>query len=723
MNNLINGFSLTGINGIGLFIVLGGISIVAVYLFYRNIFPPQSRFLRIILRSLRLVTLLIISMQAAVFVIEWNEYSTEKKVIGLLLDGSRSTQLGGGASFDSLLNMVDRLASTIEKKAQVKKYIFDSGLREFNLDAEANGDLTDISNSLSEFEREMRWSNVSGLLLFSDGQSNQGKSPELYSRTYPYPIYSVGLGGTRTISDVRIVSVEAAPIMFSGDSSRISVRISSEGFAGERTEVRLTGDGIKKRKRVMLPQDGFMKNVEFDVSFEGEGERTLTAYITPLPKELTELNNSRLISINVLSKKKDVLMLAGAPSADYVFIKNLLEEREDFNLTSMVQSPDGGWYEGGGLDLNSEKEYDVMIFVGFPAKQTQDKDLRYLIDRISKSRTAIFFIESPNADYSLLSRFNRFLPVKFPSGITNRVYSEAALKLTEEGKSHPFTRQSEFTEESSILWDALPPAQLPVPSIRAGTNSTILLSAKSRNVSGVNEVPVLIVKEGTDGKSAVLTAVDSYTLHFLQIGVGDMSSTWKKTLTQGVEWLATSQELNRVNLRTDKKIYAQGERVRFRGRVYDSSYKPVRDALLQVKIIPEGSAVTEYSFDMNLTPSGNYAGEFISIVPGSFNYIAQATRGDLRLGEFRGSFIYEPFSPELNTFQRNDALLSSIALNTNGSYVPIESFRLDSLHLDLESYSEASKASFDLWNNTYLLIILLILLAAEWTLRRLNGLL
>lgn len=723
MKDLIDGFSITGVSGIVLFIVLGGISIAAVYLFYKNIFPPQSRSLRIILRSLRLATLFIISMQAAVFVIEWNQYSTENKVIGILVDGSRSTQLGGAVPFDSLLDRVSRLASMLEKKADVKKYIFDSGLREFNLDAEADGDLTDISNSLNEFESEMRWSKVSGVLLFSDGQSNHGKSPELYTKTYPYPIYSVGLGETGGIRDVRIVSVEAAPIMFSGDSSRISVQISSDGFAGDRTEVRLTGDGINESKRVLLPRDGFTKNVEFEVTFEGEGEQTLTAQITPFTEELTELNNTRLISINVLSKKKDVLMLAGAPSADYVFIKNLLEQRDDLNLTSLVQSPDGGWYEGGDLGQNSQIEYDVIIFIGFPAKQTKDKDLRYLIDKINDSRTALFIVESPYADYTLLSKFNRFLPVEFPSERTNRDYYEAALQLTEEGKSHPFTRQSEFTEESSLLWNELPPAQLPAAQIKAAAKSTILLSAESRYFSEVNGVPVLIVKEGADRKSAVLTAVDSYTLHFLQIGVGDLSSTWKKTVIQGVEWLATSQELNSVNLRTDKKIYARGERVHFRGRVYDSSYKPVSDALLQVKIITEGSDVTEYSFDMKLTPSGNYEGEFISIVPGGFNYIAQATKGDLRLGEIRGSFIYESYSPELSGFQRNDALLSSIAKNTNGSYQPIESFRLDSLDLDLESYSETSNASFDFWNNTYLLIIALILLTAEWTLRRLNGLL
>jgi len=659
MIDLIDGFSLTGANGIGLFIVLGGISIVAVYLFYKNIFPPQSKFLRIVLRSLRLVTLLIISMQAAVFVIEWNEYSTKKKVIGILVDGSRSTQLGGAIPFDSLLDRVDSLAFILDKKADVKKYIFDSGLREFNLDAEANGDLTDISNSLSEFEREMRWSNVSGLLLFSDGQSNRGKSPELYSKTYPIPIYSVGLGESGRIRDVRIVSVEAAPTIFSGDSSRISIQISSEGFTGDRTEVRLTGDGINERKRVLLPPDGFLKNVEFEVTFEGEGERTLTANIAPLPEELTELNNTRLISIKVLSEKKDVLMLAGAPSADFVFVKNLLEERDDFNLTPLVQSPDGGWYEGGVIELNSEKEYDVIILIGFPTKQTKDKEFRNLNDMIRKSQSAIFIVESPNADYTLLSRFNPFLPVNFPSETHNRVYSEAALKLTEEGKSHPFTRQSEFKVESALLWEALPPAQLPEIHIKSAKNSVILLSAKLKNVSGINEVPVLIVKEGAERKSAVLTAVNSYTLHFLQIGIGDLSSTWKKTLLQGIEWLATPQELNNVNLRTDKKIYAQGERVHFRGRVYDSSYKPVSDALLQVKIIPEGSDVTEYSFDMNMTSSGNYEGEFISIVPGSFNYIAQATKGDLRLGELGGSFIYEAFSPELNTVQLNDALLSS----------------------------------------------------------------
>lgn len=722
MMDYLKGFSLTSIEGMLFTFLLMALSAFVIYYLYKNIYPPKSRSYRITLRTLRSLVFIILSIQISMLVINWSTLSEKMKVVGILLDGSKSMSQYENSPFIEILETVDKITSSIGTEVEVKKYLFDSELRDYSTDDRAEGAITDISKSLKTLLKGNRSKTMSALILLSDGQWNQGEPPDLNANFSDIPVYVVGIGDKEKSKDIRISSVNAKSVMFLGDSMKIRLSIQSDGFSGKKVEIKIYGEGISEIiKNISLPEDGFLKDVDFYISFDSEGEKNLQIELSSLEGEVTDTNNKRRKIVNVISKKKTILLLGGAPSADYVFMKDLLNNREEFDVTSMVQSGSDRWYEKGTLQI--DPEFDLFVFVGFPSGQSSENDMGSLIRELSRRSTSLLFLNSGSTDYDKLSSFESFLPARL-GNITGAVrYNEGILNLEDDGKFHPFTKQSDFLNETSEAWHNMPPAYSPLLKLSLKENSRVLLSiGTGKTDSGTNSPALIVSGEGLN-KSAMIMTVDSHNFDRLLRGIGESSSTWKNSLINGVKWLSSHERPKRVNVTTDKKIYSQGEKIRFTAQVYDDSYNLIDDANLSVEIKSESDSSELFEFDLQNLTDGNYAGEYRSKNPGEFHYKAVAKRGDLLIGVFGGNFGVETYSPELDNLFRNEKLLKAIAEKSGGLYFPIESFDPDSLNIESSAIIEKSDRTFEAWSNQILMLVLLTLLAVEWYMRKRGGLL
>ncbi len=722
MMDYLKGFSLTSIEGVLITLLLMALSAFVIYYLYKNIYPPKSRSYRIALRTLRSLVFIILSIQISMLVINWSTLSEKKKEVGILLDGSKSMAQYENSPFIEILETVDQIASSIGNEVEVKKYLFDSELRDYSTDNRAEGDITDISRSLKTLLKGNRSKTMSALILLSDGQWNQGEPPDLNANFSDIPVYVVGIGDKERSKDIRISSVNAKSVMFLDDSMKIRLSIQSDGFSGKKAEIKIYGEGISEIiKNISLPEDGFLKDVEFYISFDSEGEKNLQIELSSLEGEFTDTNNKRRKIVNVISKKKTILLLGGAPSADYVFMKDLLFSREEFDVTSMVQSGSDRWYEKGNLQI--DPDFDLFVFVGFPSGESSENDLGSLMRELSRRPASLLFLNSGSTDYEKLRSFESFLPIRL-GNITGAVrYNEGILNLEDDGKFHPFTKQSDFLNETSEAWHNMPPAYSPLLKLSLKENSRVLLSIGTGNTDSKTNSPALIVSGEGLNKSAMIMTVDSHNFDRLLRGIGESSSTWKNSLINGVKWLSSRERPKKVNVTTDKKIYSQGEKIQFTAQVYDDSYDLIDDANLSVEIKSESDSSELFEFDLQNLTDGNYAGEYRSKNPGEFHYNVIAKRGDLSIGVFEGNFGVETYSPELDNLFRNEKLLKAIAEKSGGLYFPLESFDPDSLNIESSVIIEKSDRTFEAWSNQILMLVLLTLLAVEWYMRKRGGLL
>ena len=132
---------------------------------------------------------------------------------------------------------------------------------------------------------------------------------------------------------------------------------------------------------------------------------------------------------------------------------------------------------------------------------------------------------------------------------------------------------------------------------------------------------------------------------------------------------------------------------------------------------PEGLSAT-----VELTPSptesGLYEGEYGAEKPGSYLVELTATRGNEAVGQDVLTFRRENGVAENFRTEQNRELLSKLSEETGGQYyTPENAAKL----ADEVSYSEAgitTREIRDLWDMPAVFLLLILVRAAEWLLRR-----
>jgi hypothetical protein len=165
-------------------------------------------------------------------------------------------------------------------------------------------------------------------------------------------------------------------------------------------------------------------------------------------------------------------------------------------------------------------------------------------------------------------------------------------------------------------------------------------------------------------------------------------------------------------------VFSDEGRVRLRAQARDKSFNPVADARLEAHIMgPEGVTGAQ-ELSPSPTEAGVYEGEWTAEKPGSYLVEVTATRGTEALGRDVLTFRRENGVAENFRAEQNRELLEKLSEETGGRY-----YKPDNLSKlsDEVSYSEAgitTREIRDVWDMPAVFLLLLLLRAAEWLLRR-----
>ena len=162
------------------------------------------------------------------------------------------------------------------------------------------------------------------------------------------------------------------------------------------------------------------------------------------------------------------------------------------------------------------------------------------------------------------------------------------------------------------------------------------------------------------------------------------------------------------------------------GRIFDQSYRPLDRAQVKVtawkKDESEGARVAGDLFASGRR-DGSYRGELPALAPGEYQYRAEVSLGGQPIGEDEGRFLVEEYSLEFERIELNEPLLREIARASGGRYFPLAEAGELPEELPLLSREVSGRREVELWNHPLVLAALIVLLAAEWTLRKKNRLL
>jgi len=710
---------------IGLFIL----AILFAIFTYRHTFPPLSKRKKTLLLALRIVALFSLFLVLSEPILTIARRHVQKPVIALLLDTSGSMNLKGTdiKRIEALQNLLKNdIFKKISYLAELKTFGFADSLIPMNLERkfpDSLGNATSIGDAIELVVKKLSRQNLRGIVILSDGANNLGEDPVLVARSTNIPIYTRGVGEYIPPKDVSIERMVYNDIAYVDDQIPVQVDISQTGFDQLKIPV-----SIKEKKNTLAQQNlnlgksGATQTVDLTIIPKEAGLHRYDLAIPVLDGESVKENNRRSFTIKVLKSKIAILLISGSLNWEYTFLKRALEKDKNIELKTLVYGTKGqpvlGRFPQGEKQLSL---FDILIFIDPPGfiLKSHEKEIEDFV--FSKGGSTLFLLGKEFMDTHGFMETSSLLPFD-PAG-RSITFSSANinLKLTEEGKLHPVTRLVENSEENEKIWSDLPPFLGVVILGSVTKDASNLAGFRNPQIPDVFS-PGIVVRNYGKGKVMAITTTPFWRWDFLLWGIGKDNQIYQTFWNNSVRWLVVREDMDLINLFTDKKIYKGGERITFKAKIFDQNYQKIGDASVGVNI--KGEALPDSELvNLSLDELGNYTATLRALPPGRYSFEGKVFRDGKKLGVKKGEFLVEEYSVEDSDLKTDFDLLKRIAEVSGGEYYQKEQIENLTGDLNLVEKEKQKTKEIQLWNHPLLLAIFVLCLSIEWAVRKRSQLL
>jgi hypothetical protein len=606
------------------------------------------------------------------------------------------------------------------------------------------GEATNLGTPLKTTAAEGETKGQKGaVVLFSDGQHNEGDSPREVARLLgarQWPIYSVGFGGTTQPRDLAVVKIDAPEAVFYEDRVRgiITLKDDMPGGLGFRLAIR---DGEKTLWEQDLKTEGRnLRQVPFDFPVGETVKERLKAQrdgvqVSGVPLELkvavskvegdSEPNNNELpLRVRAVTQKRKILLLDGRPRWESRYIRNLFERDEQWEMNAViagVTASDKGFAHGDKpeqfpTEANQLNAYDLIVFGDIPRALFKQEEMEWMRDFVGKRGGALIFIDGPrNAlrEYAD-SPIGPLIPVEWKapairSNITRLVLPEAEQLLS------PFALVPEKAQNAEV-WRTLQPPHWLSNAI-ALPGSEILVEAETPS----GRLPAVVLRPFGAGRVLYHAFEDSWRWRY---EVADEYHV--KYWNQIGNWIAELPFAVRdkfIALDAGAITYRPGESADLRVRLSDGQGRPVTNTVVDAVLFGDGARIATIRLAPDENAGGLFRGRTAALDPGSYEVGIESAAIPERDARARTSFRVEPRETgELTQLSLNEELLRQMSSDSGGQYLREENLtRLTDVLAPL-SKGHVIESSTALGQSYWWFVPIIGLLTAEWILRKRAGL-
>lgn len=710
---------------------------IIIIIAYRNTDKPLGRTLKFVLIALRIGALCLVLLCLLEPTIKTQKTAERKTKLIFLMDDSQSMSLKDPGDSISRIEAVKNAFSSkdsnfldqVAKKFSLIFYQFSNDLQSVDeLNLTAQGTITDIGKALSKTSNEWRGQPASGIVLVTDGGNNAGENPLEGARLSGIPIYTVGVGDPKMPKDVQITRIDVNPIAYAGHILPIKAMIKSSGYNGQEVKIDLSSESEKGRvlDSVSIKLNSQLEQaVDLQLRPRQEGVFSFSVSMPSFSDEITQKNNSFQFFIKVVKAKLKVLYVDAGPRWEFTFLNRALLRDPNIEITSLVFKKNPKSPEGPVPKLpNTQKElfnYDILILGDINQNFFNPEQLRIVKSFVESKGGSIVFLGGKNSlgrggfGESIL---RDMLPIEISPAGTRPVSGAFNPILTQEGMRHPLTRLRDDEAENTSIWRDLPALnRLYVGNdIKVGA---IVLAEHQRE----RGQPVIAFQRYGKGMVLLIASDTLWRWAFGGYSFGNDDSYYRRFWSGAIRWFASMlTEADLVRIEADKGSYYKDEKVLLTAYIYDENYAPLDGIELKAEA-QINEVETQIISGFKPDGRGKYSNEFIPNKDGKYKIMIEGVQSGKSLGKGSTEFIVQPTILEFQEPQLREDLLKNIADVSGGSYIHLK---------DISNLSNVIKEkSFEpyafinergIWDNVIVLIIAIGILAAEWLLRKRNGL-
>lgn len=725
-----------------LLLLVGAIGAVAWGAYAESLVPITKR-QRYTLTALRGLTLLFLVACLLRPVRVMPPDTSSDAVVPVLVDTSRSMRLAdvdGRPRIDAAREILKQhVTPALAGRFQSELWTFGDTLVKADdgtLVTEGRG--SDLSSALRTVRERYRERRVAGIIVVSDGGDTSSQDAAQAVEDGGTPVFTVGVGSPRVTPDLEVVDVAAGEATLTDSSVDLTVSAVSRGLARP-FQIRVLENGRPVDLRSVTPasSDSPIREV-FTVSPSRETATLYTVEINAAPGEIVAENNRRSVLVSPPGRKRRLLVVEGAPGFEHTFIKRALASDPGIEVDSVVrkgrnEQGDSTFFvqaaalrapqlaNGFPPDRESLFVYDAVIFANIEPDSLSRMQLDLAATFVEERGGGVLVLGAKSFEQQGLvgTALEEALPVNLHdrgSGVVRtsaRAGQPYRLRLTPEGVAHPAVRIGSSPEDTAKRWSQAP-ALAGTTALGAPRPGAQVLAVTDTN-DGVR--PVLAVQRFGRGRSMVFAGEASWRWR-MQLPSTDRTHElfWR----QVARWLssATPEQVSSSSLAP----ILPGETEHLSVEVRDKAFEPVRNANVTMRVTMPGGEVREVKTTLLDAKTGRYSAQSRFEQPGVYRIVAEARRGSEVLGTSQQWVLAGAADLELADPRLNEDVLRRVSRASGGRYLQASDLsRLPSL-LSSAAADPPPPRLQELWHNIWIFIGVVVLLGAEWWLRRQWGL-
>lgn len=605
----------------------------------------------------------------------------EKPIVAIAIDNTQSV-IARGTQPAQIKSKLEKISAELgQEDYEVRTYhLGSSDTLTFTQNA------TDLSALLRKVEDDMEGRNWAATLFFTDGIFNQGSSP-LY-RPYQAPQFTIGLGDTIPPKDINISRVQYNRISYKGNETPVRVEVAQKGFDGQQVTLSLR-EGENELKRQQITFTKSMEEFEFIIQSGEEGLRKLSLSIPYTADEFSRENNKADLFMEVIDGKQKVLIVANAPHPDIKAIRNTLSASDNYQADVFIPA------------LSKERPteiYDVVIYHGAFTSR---------INYEPKGNPGIWYILNQRSSINRVNQSISFASIRKLGAQTDKVT----------GSFNQTFSKFKLPEDNRLI-ESFPPMEVPFGEYTVGPNSEVLLYQRVGNV--ITKKPLFTFSDDGNQKRALLMGQDLWKWKFQEAAILGSSQQFDDLVSKTIQFLSVKNDKKQFRFQTRANRFSSIEPSIFDAEVYNDIYERVYGNTIALTIISEQGEQLAYEF---IDSEFKSTFKIPPLPSGLYSYRASTQTGGKKLQD-KGQFLVEEINREYLNLAADHSLLRKLSRKTNGEYLhysEVDQLKDKIMEKEFKSIITSSDSLYPVIENSWILLLILLIFSSEWLLRKYWG--
>jgi hypothetical protein len=574
----------------------------------------------------------------------------------------------------------------LQEKFDIQSYQFDSDLQLSN-SFDFKGTQTNIDVVAQGLKATFK-NKIFPIVLLTDGNQTAGND-YVYSFDAANKVYPVVLGDTAQVFDLKINQINVNKYAFYKNKFPVEVFIQYSGNQSLTANFSIQeGKSTLAKQTISFSAAKRTGVIQMILPANKIGLQLYKAQISSSKKEKNQFNNTKNFAVEIIDQKTNIALISAINHPDVGALKRAIESNVQRKVTLVKPNT-----------INELKDYDFVIFY------QPNSTFKAAFETTKLLGLNAFIITGTVTDFSFL----------------NQQQNDLQFKMVNQTEDYfaGFNSQFNLFALDNIGFESFTPLQNSFGTITSKGNVSVLLSSKIRGID--TQSPLLTFAENQGNRTVFLLGENSWKWRSQSYVNQQSYEKYDVFIDKIIQFLASNT--TKKSLVVEHELfYNSGEEIVISAQYFNKNYEFDEKARLSIKVVNTQTKAAK-SYDL-LKGSNSFKVNLDGLLAGKYNFtITELNSKTVYLSHFE---ILD-FEIEKQFVNPDFGKLNQLATQTNGKvYLPNQTEDLIENLLKNEGYKAIQKnviTRTPLIDWILLFVLISVLLATEWLVRKYNGLL